>query len=369
LPWLEKNKEEKFFIWIHYSDPHDPYAPPTLPPDFEIELNGEPVKQLCLQKYERISLTFKLRPGTNKITFSILNPYPGAEDQMRAALNEIEFILNPESMKLDFTDIQFVHREDKRSALIKNSGTLHIDCPGQEGELTIKARGNINLHPEEKIRYYREEVEYMDNQIATLTKKLHEWDLLAKCLVVMVGDHGEGLGEDKTKFGDRYFGHIHYLYGEHMKVPLIFYDPTMRMDQDRIEGMTTIMDVTPTILGRMGWPRKKYHRGRDLYKTNQALSSIFEETYSPEAIHDRFGILQYPWHLIYTPETGRMELYDVNADPDEQNDVFEKNKNVAEIRDLHERLKIKATGILERKKEIKIDQKSIEMLKSLGYIK
>ncbi len=26
--WLQKNKDKKFFLWVHYYDPHDPYEPP-----------------------------------------------------------------------------------------------------------------------------------------------------------------------------------------------------------------------------------------------------------------------------------------------------------------------------------------------------
>ncbi len=367
--WLEKNKDDDFFAWIHYSDPHDPYSPPTLPPDMRIELNGQLVNQLCLQKYEQLSLKFKLRKGSNKISFTVLNPYPGSEDQTRAALNEIGFIQHPESLKLTFDDIQFIQRDEKRSALIKKSGSIMIDCPEHDAELIIKARGNLNLHPSEKVNYYRDEVEYLDLQVGKLRSKLEEWDLLDNCLIVLVGDHGEGLGEDKTKYGDRYFGHIHYLYRIYTKVPLIFYDPSMQKNSVKIDGLATIMDVAPTILGRMGWRKKPYHRGRDLFKRTRALSSILEETYAPEAIHDRFGMLQYPWHMIFTPETQKVELYDLISDPGEKNDVFDVHKSAVAVKNLQERLSQKAADILEHKKAVKIDRESLEMLKSLGYIK
>jgi arylsulfatase A-like enzyme len=370
LPWFEKNKGHEFFIWIHYSDPHDPYAPPFLPPDLRIDLNGKLVSQVCLQKYENLSLKFKLTQGTNKVHFTVLNPFPGSEDHFRAALNEIEFIQHPESLKLSFENIHFVQRETKQSALIKRNGTILIDCPEQDAELTIKARGNLNMHPSEKTQSYRQEVEYLDQQIGALKTKLTELNLLDECLIVLVGDHGEGLGENKTKFGDRYFGHIHYLYGVYMKVPLIIYDPTMEKEAERISGMSTILDVAPTILGRMGWKKSPpYYKGRDLLKMKKVPKLILEETYTPEAIHDRFGMLEYPWHMIYTPATQKYELFHLVADPGEKDDVYERHKNAEEIKKIQEILREKASDILKLKQEVKIDKKSLEMLKSLGYIK
>lgn len=368
IPWIEEHKEDAFFVWIHYSDPHDPYANPQLPPDVQVELNGEVTDRLYLQKYERMTLKFKLRPGINRIDFTLLNPYPGSEDRWRAALNEIEFS-HPESLKLSFSGIHFVQREDKRSALIKKKGSIFAESLEQGAELTVSARGNLDMSPSEKTSAYREEVEYLDLQIGALTKKLQEWGLLDRCLVVFVGDHGEGLGEEKTKFGDRYFGHIHYLYSAYMRVPLIIFDPTQGKKPEKIHGLTTIMDVTPTILGRMGWVKKSYHSGRDLFGRKKAPLSILEETYTPEAIHDRFGTRQYPWHMVYTPETKKVELYDLGSDPGERDDVFEAYKNAEDIKKLKEMLRKKAVEILERKKETRIDKESLEMLKSLGYIK
>jgi arylsulfatase A-like enzyme len=298
----------------------------------------------------------------------VLNPYPDSEDQSRAALNEIEFI-HPESVKLSFKNIQFVHRGTKQSALIKTAGTILIDCYEPDVELAIKARGNLNMHPSEKTQAYRQEVEYMDHQIGRLTDKLKEMNLLDECLIVLVGDHGEGLGEIKTKYGDRYFGHIHYLYGAHTKVPLIFYDPTSVKQAERITEMTSILDVTPTILGRMRWKKKPYHKGRDLFKRKKTRLSILEETYTPEAIYDRFGMLQYPWHMIYTPETQLYELYQLAMDPGEKENMYEQQKHAAEIKKIQEMLIQKASEILKLKIEVKIDEKSLEMLKSLGYIK
>jgi arylsulfatase A-like enzyme len=138
---------------------------------------------------------------------------------------------------------------------------------------------------------------------------------------------------------------------------------------ERINGMSTILDVAPTILGRMGWKQKPYYQGKDLFKTKKVSKLILEETYTPEAIYDRFGMLQFPWHMVYTPETQKYELFHLFEDPGEKEDVYETHKTAEEIKIIQEMLKQKASYILKHKQEVKIDKKSLEMLKSLGYIK
>jgi membrane-anchored protein YejM (alkaline phosphatase superfamily) len=366
--WLGKNKNHNFFVWIHYSDPHDPYAPPSTPPDLRIDLNGRLHSQICLQKYELLQLNFKLSHGMNEVRFTLLNPFPDSDDQFRAALNEIEFI-HPDSMRLSFENIHFIRRNEKKSALIKKQGTIKIDNPEKEAELLIKARGNLNLQDSEKISFYRKEVEYMDEQIGILTDKLREWQLLDDCLLILVGDHGEGLGENSTDYGDRYFGHIHYLYGIYMRVPLIFFDESIRKRGERIEELATILDVAPTLVGLMGWKKQSFYQGIDLLHKRRKNASLLEETYSPEAVYDRFGLFEYPWHLILTPATQKFELYDLASDPTEKKDVYSSYNMTSKTKSLVEILRTRASEILNAKNEVKIDAKSLEMLKSLGYIK
>ena len=63
-------------------------------------------------------------------------------------------------------------------------------------------------------------------------------------------------------------------------------------------------------------------RGRDLRRADgTAAPEVYQETYKPEAVRDRFGILAFPWHLIFTPELRKLEAYDLGTDPDEMRDL------------------------------------------------
>jgi arylsulfatase A-like enzyme len=368
FPWIERNKQSPFFIWIHYADPHDPYAPPSLAPDLKVNFNGEPYKEICLKHGKRLSLSFLLKNGENTIAFEILDPYPDSRDEYRVSLNDIKY-LAPKELGISYAGIKSVHKEDHSSLLIENRGQIKIHNSGAEQEFRLNARGKIYLLPSEKRAGYRAEVEYMDRQIGRLMKKLTQVNLLGQTLMILVGDHGEGLGDHKTRLGDPHFGHIHFLYDEYMKVPFIIHNPSLAEEPERREEITTILDVAPTVLGILGWKRLSFHKGADLFDSrNGGHSFVFGETYRPESTRDRFSGLKYPWHLIFTPSRERYELYNLRDDPAQRFDVFHKMNTRPDIVGLKQKVMKMSLKILREKKDIKLDPESLEMLRSLGYI-
>jgi arylsulfatase A-like enzyme len=367
--WLDKNWENRFFIWIHYSDPHDPYAPPSLPPDIRISFNDQLYTELCLQKEEHLSMRFKLRQGVNTIEYVVLNPYPDSREEFRMSLNNVKFTASKD-IRIKYEGLNVVYKDEQLSLLIKDRGRIRIENSGELKEFQIEAVGRTYLLTQEKIQDYREEVEYMDREFGRLIKKLEQRELLDNSMVVIVGDHGEGLGDHRTLLGDPHFGHIHYLYNEYLKIPLIFYNPYWKEKGTVRAECATILDVAPTILAVMGWKKLPFYEGFDLQKTRGKKNPvIFGETYRPESTRDRFSRLQYPWHLIYTPGQDRYELYNISDDQAEQFNLYDKKKEDPFIMDLLNSVKSQALEILSQKKDIELDPKSLEMLKSLGYIK
>jgi hypothetical protein len=314
-------------------------------------------------------MRFRLRKGDNTIECVVLNPYPDSRDEFRMSLNDIKYSTTKD-VRIKYEGLNVVHKEKRLSLLIKDRGRIKIENPGTTEEFLMEASGRTYLLAQEKVQAYREEVEYMDFQIGRLIKKLEQRELLDKSLVVIVGDHGEGLGNHRTLLGDPHFGHIHYLYTEYLKIPLILYNPYWKENGSIRTDLSTILDVTPTILAAMGWKKMPFHKGFDLQKTRGERNSvIFGETYRPESTRDRFSGLQYPWHLIFTPGRDRYELYNVLDDPDEQTNLYAQKKDNAVIIDLEKTVKTHTLEILSKKKDIELDPKSLEMLKSLGYIK
>jgi arylsulfatase A-like enzyme len=68
--------------------------------------------------------------------------------------------------------------------------------------------------------------------------------LLDNTIVVVVGDHGEGLGEKGVRQHDTNF------YEEGLRVPLVIAGPGV--PHMEIDGNVSLVDMTPTLLGLLG---------------------------------------------------------------------------------------------------------------------
>ncbi len=369
FPWLEKNSHAPFFLWIHYSDPHDPYAPPSDTPDLQISVNGETAAEVSLRFREKISLDIPLKPGENNLKITGLNPFPSPRDEFRYSLNGLT--LSPaDSLDISIRKGTLTARGDAKILAIKDSAELNIRNPEALSSFRLEAQGGINFFPSEMRQGYREEVEYMDKKIGELLTKLENSGLMDKTLIVAFGDHGEGLGDYPEHRGEYYFGHIHYLKSVYTRVPLIITDPQGKNPGSIIPDPVSLLDIAPTVLSRMGWKKPSFYQGEDILKPDARRDSlIFQETYSPEAASDRFAGIQYPWHLIFNPEKADFLLYRLDHLDDPPADVYSRRQNDAPVVDLTRKVVEKSLQILKHKKEVVRDEGSLEMLKSLGYVK
>ena len=68
---------------------------------------------------------------------------------------------------------------------------------------------------------YDGEIAYMDRYVGSVLDRLRELGVLERTIVVVAGDHGEGLGDKVEQ------GHGIFLYEETLRVPLIFHNPVL----------------------------------------------------------------------------------------------------------------------------------------------
>jgi len=68
---------------------------------------------------------------------------------------------------------------------------------------------------------YHSEIQYIDEQIDRILKRIEGLGLRERTLVVIVGDHGEAMGEHGEKT------HVYFVYDSTMRVPLLFWGATV----------------------------------------------------------------------------------------------------------------------------------------------
>src|SRR6202030_56676 len=139
---------------------------------------------------------------------------------------------------------------------------------------------------------------------------LESRQLLDRTIVVVVGDHGESLGEH----GERTHGL--FVYEGVTRVPLIIRAPSSRMRGRRVADVVRSVDVMPTVLELLGIPVPSSVAGTSLAARMPGATGEAElDTYS-ETMYPRY---HFGWSELRAVRAGnykliaapRPELYDL----------------------------------------------------------
>jgi choline-sulfatase len=155
---------------------------------------------------------------------------------------------------------------------------------------------------------YDGEIAYMDASIGRLLDGLRKKGLLDNTLIVVAGDHGEGLFEH----GERQHGVLLYEYALH--VPLLMQWEGRIRPRSRVSNLCGLDDVAPTILDLMGEGSLTKTDGVSLRPLLEGRS-IAPQTLYAESYHGSFTYGWAPlratmterWKFIEAP---RPELYE-----------------------------------------------------------
>ena len=217
---------------------------------------------------------------------------------------------------------------------------------------------------------YRGEIAFMDEYIGRMVKDLEQRGLLAKTLVVVAGDHGEGFAEHGES------EHGVFCYEETLRVPLIFYQPRLFPGGRVVSRPVGLVDVLPTILELYRLPPPPGVQGRSFARLLTAAKDpggavathYFESMYGLEEMGwaPLSGLMRGSLKYISLP---RPELYDLAADPQELDNLYLKKNSLAKQlgRELDDRLRqitrTKAAAL--RQRPTGQDQ---ARLRALGYL-
>jgi arylsulfatase A-like enzyme len=162
---------------------------------------------------------------------------------------------------------------------------------------------------------------YADQQVGRLLDYLAGRERKDKTWVFITSDHGEQFDEH----GGRRHGSM--IYEEEIHVPLLVWGPGVRAG--RRSTPVSLVDLMPTILDAAGLQQPTGLCGESLM---ESLKSGAEPERGPvyvAALPDetrewfKVAWIDGDRKLIISPDTGRFEVYELNTDPDERENLAE----------------------------------------------
>lgn len=195
---------------------------------------------------------------------------------------------------------------------------------------------------------YDAEVAYSDALLGGFFDFLREHGLYDRAIIVVLSDHGEGLGDHEED------EHGIFLYREAIQVPLLVKLPSRELAGETVRTPVGLQEVAPMILRALD----------DLHTVVDVKPRpVYSETWYPRfhfGWSDLHSLIDGDEHFIDAP---RAELYDLRADPAEKTNLLaERRRRAAAMRSTIAPLKRAAEA------PTAVDPEEAQKLAALGYI-
>jgi glucan phosphoethanolaminetransferase (alkaline phosphatase superfamily) len=166
------------------------------------------------------------------------------------------------------------------------------------------------------INNYDNGVVQADATIKALFDALDHKGYLKNSVVVILSDHGEGLGDRRP--GE--YGHVSALYQEFIRIPMLIYDDSP-FDYGPLPFGTQI-DVAPTILERLGLPAPTSWQGTSLMHPQADALTVHQTTLKTPCYAMVYRQDPKIFKYMYCFLGRREELYELGGDPAERNNLI-----------------------------------------------
>jgi arylsulfatase A-like enzyme len=227
--------------------------------------------------------------------------------------------------RLDESDLP-VYQEgelENKTYYQRSDHTAAYDTPGFMDYTKMTTKDHLQV----KAAYYAM-VEQVDIEIGRVIEHLKESGQLENTIIVFQSDHGEMLGD-----------HGIYLKGPYMydcltKVPLIINWPEKLVQGKRSKALVELLDIAPTLLDLAGIEVPPSIQGKSFKELltgekteDEHKECVYSEYYNAMGTHLENKayvtmIANHRYKLAMTHSTNEGELYDLENDPLEINNLY-----------------------------------------------
>ena len=189
---------------------------------------------------------------------------------------------------------------------------------------------NYNLNYDRYEKLFNNAENYLDS----IMNKIKKLNLLENSIILILSDHGIGIGE---KFGERAYGAFCYDYT--LKTFAYLYNSNI--ESKKIPSQVRHIDFMPTILNMLDIKINDSFEKLDgesllplINGEPQEEKFAFSETgnplnkNAPPKIPNTKSIRNSKWKLIHNEYNDTMEFYDLENDPNEEDNLISKNLEV-----------------------------------------
>lgn len=203
-------------------------------------------------------------------------------------------------------------------------------------------------------------VTHIDHQLNRFMIKLNEYDLLEDTIFVFTSDHGDMLADHNLyRKGFAYQGSTH--------IPLIVYDPGENIFKKedmrkKIDNIVELRDILPSLVD---FATGEKVENIDGVSVKSLMKKDYDDTNWRKVLHGEHVlgefsnqfILKLPYKYIWYTQSGIEQLFDIQKDPTEDNNLID-DENYKDIADnlrniLIDNLKEREEGFVKDNKLIK----------------
>jgi choline-sulfatase len=218
-------------------------------------------------------------------------------------------------------------------------------------------------------RPYVGEIAFVDSQVGRLLAYLDTHQLTDRTVVIVMGDHGESLGEHGEGT------HGFFVYQATMHVPLFIRAPYDAMSGRRVSDTVRSVDILPTALELLSVKSSEPFEGTSVVPLMTGAKKELGLAAYSEAIYPRF---HFGWSDLRALTSGRYkyvaaprpELYDLQQDPGETRNLYTERQALGdrmnqELVALEQHMSATAAA---PKAAVEVDPDARARLAALGYV-